>query len=166
MKKSLLKRFEDKYIFEPNTGCWLWTAASDSSGYGMIRAGENYMSKAHRVSWRLYRGEIPQDMYVCHTCDTPSCVNPNHLFLGTHTDNMRDMASKGRSSGAGSLGMINGENNGQSKLTEEAVKDIRKRYRRGNRYHVGNTRELAHIYGIRPDYVFKIYSRKVWKHVK
>ena len=87
--------FEERYIPEPNSGCWLWLGDLDSGGYGRLKIkGKTY--RAHRFS--LLR-EQQTDLFVCHKCDTPSCVNPDHLFLGTHSDNMKDMVSKNRHSG-------------------------------------------------------------------
>ena len=76
--------------------CWLWTANKFKGGYGQYQ----FLGKpngAHRISWIIHYGEIPKGMHVLHRCDNPPCVNPNHLFLGTHTDNMKDKAEKGRS---------------------------------------------------------------------
>ena len=75
--------------------CWLWTASKTKEGYGYFRF-DGAMRKAHRMSWLLTNGEIPEGMLVCHTCDNPSCVNPKHLWLGTNRDNMDDMNAKGR----------------------------------------------------------------------
>jgi hypothetical protein len=91
----------DKFIPEPNTGCWLWIGTTHPiGGYGRIkkRIDKNkwVQYEAHRVSYELFKGIIPKYLMVCHKCDTPSCVNPNHLFLGTAKDNMQDMVSKGR----------------------------------------------------------------------
>lgn len=89
------QRFESKFEIEPMSGCWLWTAGA-SSPYPQF-AIKRRAHGAHRVSWMLYRGEIPKDMHVCHHCDNPYCVNPSHLFLGTAKDNQQDCLRKGRS---------------------------------------------------------------------
>lgn len=96
MKACPLKeRFEEKVTPEPNTGCWLWTACGTTDGYGQIKVGKD-MVRAHRVAWTLYRGAIPDGMHILHRCDTPPCVNPDHLYLGTHQQNMKDRSSRGR----------------------------------------------------------------------
>jgi hypothetical protein len=73
----------------PECGCWIWLGAANR--YGMVRG-----DRAHRVSWKTFRGPIPHGLHVLHKCDTPLCVNPDHLFLGTHLDNMKDKEEKGR----------------------------------------------------------------------
>lgn len=101
MPATLAKRFEQKYIGEPNSGCWIWIGAVGSNGYGHIWIGKGVApswcyAPAHRVSWELHRGPIPEGMCVLHRCDNPYCVNPDHLFVGTHRDNKADCVRKKR----------------------------------------------------------------------
>lgn len=107
---------------DPNSGCWLWSRGTAGRGYGIVTV-DGERRKAHRLSWELHRGEIG-DKYVCHKCDTPQCINPDHLFLGTHSDNVRDMCSKGRMWRQNTP--RNGEDGTNVKLTESQVVDIRK----------------------------------------
>lgn len=93
---TLQQRFDEKYIPEPFSGCWLWTGSLDGNGYGLIFAnGRSH--HAARIAWLLKHGEeVPKDLYACHRCDIRSCVNPDHIFLGTNSDNMMDAIKKGR----------------------------------------------------------------------
>jgi hypothetical protein len=90
-------------------GCWEWIAGSRVRNYGQIRVSDRNVL-VHRLAFQLWRGEIPPGIHVLHRCDNPACFNPDHLFLGTHRDNMEDMVRKGRS---------------QRKLSDEAVAEIR-----------------------------------------
>lgn len=117
-----LQRFEDRYIPEPMSGCWLWTgtiiAARKNRRYGIFYvSGRNI--RAHRYSYELLKGPIPNDLMVCHTCDNTFCVNPDHLFLGTNRDNVDDMLRKGRQA------RILGERNGKAKITEVQASHVR-----------------------------------------
>lgn len=98
--KSMLERFEEKFEPVTESGCWIWTASVHGRGYGLFHTGlkrrKGKMEFAHRVSYELYHGVDPGDEEVCHKCDVTSCVNPAHLFLGDHFDNMGDMMDKQR----------------------------------------------------------------------
>jgi hypothetical protein len=92
----LIDEIFDRHIIpEPNSGCWLWDGATNNDGYGTIRRNKTTRS-AHRYAFEIANGNIQNGLCVCHKCDVPSCVNPDHLFSGTHTDNMRDRSLKGK----------------------------------------------------------------------
>jgi hypothetical protein len=131
-------------------GCWLWTGAINGRGYGTFSANQR-VQNASRVSWLLRHGTIPKDASVCHTCDVPTCVNPDHLFIGTHKDNMQDAAIKGR------FGSRAGMANAHSKLTDDDVRQIRASAKRHT--------EIASEFGICIASVSFIRTRKTWKHI-
>jgi hypothetical protein len=144
-------RFDDKWTPVPDAGCWLWMGASTNGGYGRF-AVDGVPRLAHRVAWGMTYGEIPDGLMVCHKCDTPSCVNPGHLFLGTRSDNMRDMAAKGRGADA------RGERNCKAKLTPDDVRRIRA--------DTGTHKQIADAYGVSEPAIYKIKNGRTWGHVQ
>jgi hypothetical protein len=139
-------------INKPCVGnCWTWLGkARCNGGYGKI-ATDSIEIRAHRFSYELAYGAIPNTLLVCHKCDNPLCVNPDHLFAGTSQDNVDDMIAKDRN--------IYGEKSPKAKLTEQAVKTIR-----SDTQSSGD--ELAERYGIRRTTVYGIRQGSNWKHVK
>lgn len=91
----IIERFNLNTVVEPNTGCILWTGPSDKNGYGKIYANKKHL-RAHRLSYEMFKGGLKSEDLVCHKCDTPACVNSEHLFVGTPKDNMIDKVNKGR----------------------------------------------------------------------
>lgn len=131
MALDFQERFWSKVAQADSSSCWPWSAATDKDGYGVFGVSTRIKSaRAHRIAWLLTRGD-PKRQLVLHTCDNPSCCNPDHLFLGTPADNMKDKVRKGRHvSGMRTKPerAAKGSAHGSAKLTEEQVKEIRKRY--------------------------------------
>lgn len=139
----------------PN-GCWLWTGARDSDGYGNVHH-EGRWWKANRLAYALTYGPIPDGLKVCHRCDTPSCCNPEHLFLGTDRDNWYDAKAKGRRR----FDTARGERSASAVLTEVQVRQIRVLYAAG-----GVTfKALAIRFGVSVGAIEKVVSRRTWRHV-
>lgn len=138
--------------------CWLWTGGIFKGyGYGQF-AVKRHPQKAHRVSWVLNCGAIPEDKKVLHTCDNPLCVNPKHLFLGTQLDNARDMVNKGRNRYT-SLPLLCGEESPASKLNTKQVQAIRDLYATGEY----SQRDLAKIFNVGQTTIGHILRYETWR---
>lgn len=143
------QNFWSKVSKKDVSSCWLWVGAKNNAGYGNIKYEGKYLN-AHRVSYILNKGPIPEGYYVCHTCDNPSCVNPDHLFVGTPQDNDDDKVRKGR--------QTKGEEHPISKLTEEDVLKIRTMK--------GSHSEIARKFKVSRRLIGMIKNKTIWKHLK
>lgn len=152
MNKEQEKRFWDKVDKSSDSGCWSWVAGKNWDGYGKFRI--NGKAKlAHRLSYVIHTSEeVPDGMCVLHRCDNPSCVNPAHLFLGTHQDNMIDKVNKGRG--------VKGDRNGRAKLNAKKVLAIRALYKTRMTYAM-----LANKYNVSERTIRYIVRRETWTHI-
>lgn len=132
--------------------CWIWTAAKLKKGYGQFKAKSYTRVTAHRLSYEMAYGPIPDGMFVCHKCDNPSCVNPDHLFIGTALDNCQDMMAKGR---AKTGGPFPGSKNGNAVLNEDDVLKIKSLPL--------SYRKLAHQFGVSKTQIARIKTGVAWR---
>jgi len=127
--------------------CWLWTGAKHDFGYGKFGVGPGKSPmNTHRYSWILHNGPVPDGLSVLHTCDVPACVRPEHLYLGTHDDNMADMAVRKRA--------------GRRKLTEDDMIQIRRMLAKDLKH-----ADIASQFGVSDGLIWHIVHRRIWKHV-
>lgn len=133
--------------------CWEWSSHR-RDGYGILTVGHNQQGKAHRFSYELHYGPIPDGLFVCHKCDNRACVRPDHLFLGTAGDNTADMVAKGR----GKSVTHPGEAHGMAKLTEQAVRTILRSK--------GPARIMAAKFKVSESTIYMIRGRHIWKHIE
>jgi hypothetical protein len=150
--KPLLARLEEHVSPEPNTGCWFWMGAVNTYGYPhSYMGGKCYMM--HRVSYEAHKGPIPKGLLACHHCDTPLCINPDHIFIGTEADNSADCARKGRAS--------RGEKHPFAKLNEAKVREMRAIHAAGGT----QITQLARMFGVSRPVAQKVCQGKLWRHV-
>lgn len=150
-KGDLATRFWAKV--QKTASCWLWTGAQVPLGYGYIGEGGYKVHRAHRLSYEWRFGPLPSGAVICHRCDNPACVNPDHLFRGSQKDNMQDAKSKGRTT--------QGAKHGRARLTEELVQQIRTARQDGVTH-----REIAARFGISQGHTTNILNGKVWAHAR
>jgi len=130
------------------SGCWLWGNGVNHRGYGKTSMGRKTIA-AHRAAYEAFVGSIPDGMSVLHRCDVPSCVNPDHLFLGSQADNIKDKVAKKR--------QASGERHGMSKLSEDAARAIK--------FGAASARQAADEHGVSACMVRQIRSGLYWKHL-
>jgi predicted XRE-type DNA-binding protein len=148
------RRFNAKWTRDESTGCWIWHGAHVPRGYGIIKIpGERKQEYAHRLSWLIHRGPIPEGQYVLHQCDTPACVNPEHLFLGSAKANAGDMKNKGRH--------LYGELNHTAVLTAPDVVKIKKLLSTG----MFSQAEIGRMFGVHQITISKIHRGLRWAHI-
>jgi hypothetical protein len=157
---DVIYNFHKKIEISLITGCWNWTGCKNRQGYGQLGkspriAGGVKALRAHQLSWIIYFGEIPSGMWILHKCDNPSCVNPNHLFLGTHQDNISDMVFKGRHS------YPVGEDSHLSKLTKDDVIKIKQLIKSGK-----SQASIAKEFKVSKSAVKHISRERSWSWIK
>jgi hypothetical protein len=145
---------EKSTIFYNGERCWEWTRSVSKFGYGELQWGKDRTKRTHRISWIINCGEIPAGMLVCHHCDNPPCVNPSHLFLGTHQDNATDKTVKGRHYN----GDQSGVHNPQAKLNLDLVSEIRRRASLGE-----TQRSIAKDLGMSFQNISRVVNHELWK---
>ena len=157
MNRSFEEKFWEKVDITEDDGCWEWQGCiRGADGYGVIWTKEKNIL-AHRAAWEIDVFPIPQGMCVLHHCDNPSCVRAEHLFIGTRADNAADRDAKGRLV----VGNHRGEHAPSSKLTDEKALEIRRIHASGNYSRIG----LAKKYGVAPQTIGDVVSRKTWSHI-
>lgn len=154
LTQEIVSRFNDNRLPPIYTECHYWHGSFDAKGYGrmkVVESGKKITYLAHRISYQIHKGNVPSDKCVCHKCDNPACVNPDHLWLGSVAENDKDRNLKGRHSKGISHVLACG------RLTESQVRLI-----------ISDKRRLAHIakdYGVSPSTIYHIRLGNTWKHL-
>ena len=156
MRKGPLYRLMSNTRITDIDGCWEWVGPKCRDGYGKCWSTLHGEEKAHRLAYTLQYGPIPDGMCVCHTCDNPACVNPQHLWLGTSVENTADRHAKGRSTG----GPGKGTAHHHVTLTEADIPVIRRRCANGE-----TQRTVAEDYGVTQSVISRVVNRRAWQHV-
>lgn len=157
MKRLTLEQKMERYT-RKGEGCWEWTGAINSHGYGTVRIPRGTNVGAHTIAYRLAHGDDLRGLWVLHRCDNRKCVRPDHLFLGTATDNNRDRQAKGRGNSP------KGARHYAAKLTDEQVREIRRRYRRFVSA-LGMQTRLAAEFGVSRATIDMVARGQRWAHV-
>lgn len=150
--RSEYERFWSKAIPEPMSGCWLWMGYISANGYGSFTTSTDTPEWAHRAAWRLTHGSVPEGIWVLHKCDNRACVNPDHLFLGTNSDNVADMVAKGRN--------LRGERQNGATITDAMARTILDLAARGE-----SRKEIARRYGISYANVCNVVAGRTFAHL-
>lgn len=151
-EQEIIDKFYSRIEFRDNSDCWWWTGPKTPSGYGCFAPKHKVMYSTHRLAWEINKGPIPTGMHICHICDNPPCVNPDHLFIGTNQDNVNDRVAKGRQQ--------RGQSHGQSILTEDHITQIRALVH----YGVKQT-TLARMFGVKRSTVNEAVLYHTWRHI-
>lgn len=170
VRRPLAERFWEKVAKAEGDGCWLWTGATYPNGYGFIHPDERHTALAHRLAYEWAYGSLPAGILACHSCDVRyapedrtyrRCVRPSHMFPGTHGDNSRDMAAKGRQRHQQHPeGIMRGSDHPRAKLTEAIVADARLRCENGE-----TSVSLSLEYGVSESVMAQAIRGYTWRHV-
>ncbi len=162
LTKKTIDRF-NKYIKKTDS-CWLWTGRKFTAGYGMfeiydLNLGKKRKTTSHRISWMIKNGTIKRNLFVCHSCDNPPCVNPTHLFVGTQSMNLQDAIAKGRFQNIARGRQLIGEKNNRTKLTIDDVTAIKVLNSRGM-----SSLMISQIFNVSENCIRRIVSGHSWKY--